>query len=191
MCERSGAGPLKANPCALRGASWLELNSLLETLKKQNVKIERITTKGVVSQVKLLFPGQTQPIVVETLSDKSAQNPVNFELSRFQRSGKLFINTTQFLQAFGESRIPLTISSLKNPRLSISGVKLELGDTKNPVNIQVALERLVIGRALSTPFVVSEKSEGNLFEIPQKTGVFGNFKYFWPVSGRVRNRPLS
>lgn len=187
VCERSLAGPLKANSCALRGASWLELESLLETLKKQGVKIERTTTKGVASQIKLLFPGQTQPSVVQTLSDRSAHNPMNFELSRFERGGKLFVNTTQFLQALGESRVPLTVSNLKNPKLNISGVKLELGDTKHPVNIQVALERLVIGRALSSPFVLSKESEAGSFEIPQMTGIFGNFRYFWPTSGKVRD----
>ena len=186
VCEHTSVGTLKANPCAIRGTSWLELDSLLEVLKSQGVRVEREAKTGLATQVQLFFPGQTNPVVVKTLNEESAQYPASFELTRFQRSDKLYISTSQFLQALETFPLTLTVSSLKNPKLNIAGVKLELGDRANLVNIQVALERWVIGRALFSP-AYSPKANSGTLESPQAGGPFSPFRVFFPVSGDVRD----
>jgi len=194
VCQLTSSGKMNADPCALKGSSWLELDSVLETFKKSglNVRLEESQSvsepgaKGLPTRVlKLFFPGDDQPATITFLVSSGKQSAGALSPSTFEQEGKRFVGTEDFFQALATLHRPLKVSSLTNPKLEFLGVRFEMGSNQQPMSVQSALEQYVLTLMLSLPKAIPIGSDGKPFVVPEMTGPLEGFKSFTFPSGNV------
>ena len=196
VCALDSTGHFKTRPCALEGSSWLEVNSLVKTLQDSGLKVRlelENGTSGLESRgkptrfIRLYFPNQDQAATVRSLVSNGTSNDGAVFPTSFQRGGKLFIGTDDFIEALSNVKIPLHISSFVNPTLKFEGITLKLGSESQPINIQAGLEKLVFSSIMNVPKVIPIGSDGKPFKIPEMEGPFEPFRNFIMVNSSVRS----
>ena len=189
VCAITSEGKLNAELCTVKGESWLELNSLVETFQANKVPARVEVSEGTslpkygaepTQRVTLLLPGQA-PIVLETLKG-SGQESVGGPISTFSRDGKRYISTETFVAALGKAQIPLKVSGFINPTLELANVQIELGSVAQPVNLLSGLERMILN-LVNAQHPMGLRGKDKPLEVPRKVNAFNGFDTVWRTSG--------
>ncbi len=125
-------GPCREN-CAWMGMSYVSVNSLERELHAQGVRVTRDA-----KVMHATFPnGSSGQVTVQVNGAGRSDDAI------FQRNAETYVPVGELLNLAYSAKLPIHLSSLVNPTLTIGGVKLALENKARPINLSYQMSVLV------------------------------------------------